>query len=83
MNANHYDAEKIRQLRRDKAAKENRAITQQEIATALGVDRQTIYRVEYALDVSYEMLCALADYYDVPVTLWLYPRPRKARGATA
>jgi transcriptional regulator with XRE-family HTH domain len=83
MNARHYNAERIRQLRREKSAAEGRDITQDVVAEALGVHRQSIYRAENGLDVAYELLCDLAEYYDVEVTSWLYARPLKEAAKAA
>lgn len=77
MTSNHYDPEKLRQCRRDLSARLGRDVSQDEIARALDVHRQTIYRAENGEDVRYELLCDLAEHYDVPVTAWLYPRPKK------
>lgn len=76
MNANHYDPEKLKQLRSQKSKGVTSEITQQMVADALGVQRQTIYRAENGIDVSYELLCELAAYYDVEVVSLLYPTPK-------
>lgn len=83
MTSNHYDPEKVRQCRRDLSARLGREVSQEEVARALDVHRQSIFRVESGLDVRYELLCDVADYYDVPVTAWLHPRPKKAMAAAA
>lgn len=77
MTSNHYDPEKLRQCRREKSAQVGRDLSQEDLAKTLDVHRQTIYRAEKGEDVRYELLCDLAEYYDVPVTSWLYPRPKK------
>lgn len=69
MNATHYDPNKLKALR------EQKEMSQQDVASALSVHRQTVYRAEAGIDVSYELLCALANFYDADVIALLYPRP--------
>jgi len=69
MNSQHYNADKLKQLR------EGKGLTQNQAAEALSVDRQTIYRAEAGLSASYELLCSLADLYEVEVISLLHPRP--------
>lgn len=69
MNSQHYNPEKLKQLR------ESKALTQKQVADQLGIDRQTIYRAESGQSASYELLCSLAEMYEVEVTSLLYPRP--------
>lgn len=76
MNANHYDPEKLKKLRAEKSLRDGSEITQQIVADALGVQRQTIYRAENGLDISYERICDLADYYGVEVTSLLHSKPK-------
>lgn len=75
MNATHYDPEKLKKLRVEKSARDGKDITQQIVADALEVQRQSIYRAENGLDISYEMLCSLADFYEADVISLLRSRP--------
>jgi DNA-binding XRE family transcriptional regulator len=75
MNTNHYDPEKLKRLRAEKSLRDGVEITQQMVADALNVQRQTIYRAENGLDISYERLCQLAGYYGVSVITLLHPMP--------
>jgi transcriptional regulator with XRE-family HTH domain len=72
MNASHYDHEALERLRESK----NRS--REEIAQEIGVKRMTLYRAEKGIVASYELLCALARCYGVPVTSFLYPLPKQA-----
>lgn len=72
MNSKHYDPEKLKSLR------EQRGETQETVAKALRVHRQTIYRAEKGLDVPYELLCDLAKYYGIEVVKLLHPTPLEA-----
>ncbi len=74
MNATHYDPEKLKRLRVEKSLRDGKDITQQIVADALEVQRQTIYRAENGLDISYEMLCSLGRYYGVDVLTLLRPQ---------
>lgn len=67
MDATHYDPQKLVKAREllDK--------TQQEIATELNVDRQTIYRAEAGASVSYELLSKMCAFYRIPMTNIVYP----------
>ena len=67
MNATHYDPDKLVQ------ARELRGETQQQIADALNVDRQTIYRAEQGKSISYELLAKLCGYYSIPMVNILKP----------
>lgn len=69
MNARHYDPEKLKRIREEKS------FTQEFVAKRLDVNRQTIYRAEKGLDVSYELLCDISEVYEIEVTSLLYPRP--------
>lgn len=75
MNSTHYDPEKLKKLRAEKSIRDGVDLTQERVANALKVQRQTIYRAENGLDISYERLCQLANYYGVPVITLLRPIP--------
>jgi DNA-binding XRE family transcriptional regulator len=75
MNSKHYDPGKLKSLREQKGE------TQETVARALDVHRQTIYRAEKGLDVPYELLCDLAHHYQVPVISLLHPVPIEATAA--
>jgi transcriptional regulator with XRE-family HTH domain len=62
MDSRHYRATKLIE------ARQLRGKTQQQIATALNVDRQTIYRAESGKATSYELLARLGAYYQLPMT---------------
>lgn len=81
MDTRHYDPNKLKQLRLEKSKREGTEITQQAVAKVLNVHRQTIYRAEYGLDVPYELLCDLANYYQVPVVSLLHPVPLESAAA--
>lgn len=81
MNATHYNPDMLKQLRTEKSRADNTEITQQIVADALNVQRQTIYRAENGIDVSYELLCDLASYYGVEVISLLYPTPKTEQAA--
>lgn len=82
MNSTHYDPEKLKRLRAEKSFRDGVDLTQQMVADALKVQRQTIYRAENGLDISYERLCQLANYYGVSVITLLRPIPN-AQAVTA
>lgn len=75
MNSRHYDPEKLKKLREDKD------LTQEQVAVTLNVHRQTIFRAEAGQNASYELLCALCDLYDQEVVSLLYPRPLEMAAA--
>lgn len=59
-------AENLKRLRREKAARENRDVTQAEVAEAIGVNEATVLNYETGKSVaSYEVAWALADFYGV------------------
>lgn len=69
MDAKHYYCQKLVDARM------LRGKTQQEIAEALNVDRQTIYRAERGQAVSYELLAELCGHYEIPMTNIIVPTP--------
>lgn len=69
MNLNHYDPKKL------KDARKLIGMSLQEVATIIGVDRQTIYRAEAGQSVSYELLASLCGFYRIPMTGIVYPNP--------
>lgn len=52
--------------------------TQQQIADAVNVDRQTIYRAEAGKDVSFNLLVKLCTLYELPVTAVVRANPEIA-----
>jgi transcriptional regulator with XRE-family HTH domain len=58
MERKDYKPDELKRLR------ESREQTQEQVAQALNVDRQTIYRAENG-NCSYKLLRKLANYYDV------------------
>jgi len=72
MNATHYDHAALERLR------ESKNLSRAEVANEIGVKRMTVYRAENGAFVSYDLLCALARLYGVPVTSFLYPVPKEA-----
>ena len=72
MNARHFNHEKLKALRLKKGE------TQEQVAKALGVHRQTVYRAESGQDIPYELLCDLATHYEVEVVTLLYREPKAA-----
>lgn len=68
MDAQHYDSNKLKGLR------EERRLTQLEVAARLDLNRQTVYRAEAGLSASYELLCDLCNLYAVDVLTLLKPQ---------
>lgn len=61
-------AANLKRLRREKSARENRDVTQAEVAAAIGVSEATVANYEKGDGcVSYETAWALADLYGVPL----------------
>lgn len=77
MDARHYNPDALKALRRV------RGESQEELATKLNVNRQTIYRVETGQSASYELLCEIANHYGVNVVSVLYPKPLASQPAGA
>lgn len=69
MDSRHYYNNKLTE------ARELLGKTQQEIADALNVDRQTIYRAETGKNASYELLTRLCAFYRIPMTIVVVPTP--------
>lgn len=69
MTGTDYNSERLKKLR------EKQGLTQQEVADALEVNRQTVYRAEAGRLASYKLLCAFAVFYQVQVSSLLLPRP--------
>jgi transcriptional regulator with XRE-family HTH domain len=69
MDSRHYLPAKLAK------ARELEGKTQQEIAAALNVDRQTIYRAEAGKSVSYELLAEMCRIYGIPMTSIIIPVP--------
>lgn len=63
-----YDYQKLYQLRLEKSGKEGRLITQDEVAQAVGTQRQTISLAENGEYISWPTLKKLARYYGVKRT---------------
>lgn len=70
MDAKHYNPKIFTQKRADLNK------SQQQIADALKVDRQTIYRVEAGKNASYEIIAAMCAYYSIPTTDVVYSFPK-------
>jgi transcriptional regulator with XRE-family HTH domain len=75
MNAQHYDHDRLKEMR------EGRRLTQLEVAEQLEIDRQTVYRAEAGKSASYELLCDLCDLYQEDVLTLLRPRQVEAAAA--
>lgn len=69
MDLRHYDPAKLI------AAREEEGKSQEEIAAALNVNRQTIYRAEAGKNASFELLAAYCALYGIPVTDVINPHP--------
>lgn len=69
MDSKHYNAKQLVKLRQDLR------LSQQQVANAVSVDRQTIYRVEAGRSTSYELLAQLCAYYKIPMHEILYSFP--------
>lgn len=69
MDSRHYNPTKL------VAARELRNKTQQQIAQALNVDRQTVWRIESGKNISYELLAQACNLYGLAVTEVLIPYP--------
>jgi transcriptional regulator with XRE-family HTH domain len=75
MNAQHYDCDKLKELR------EARQLTQLEVAEHLSLNRQTVYRAEAGISASYELLCDLCALYGADVLTLLRPQRVEAVAA--
>lgn len=75
MDSKHYNPNALKELRRV------RGETQDQVARALNVTRQTIYRAEAGQNIPYETLCDIATYYGIEVVRLLYPKPLSAEAA--
>lgn len=59
-------AANLRRLRREKSTREDRDVTQAEVASAIGVSEASLQNYEVGRSApSYEVSWALADYYGV------------------
>lgn len=72
MDSRHYHFDKLGE------ARELLGKTQQDIADALKVDRQTIFRAEAGRSVSYDLLTRLCGYYRIPMTSIIVAFPEGA-----
>lgn len=72
MNARHYNHEKLKKVR------ESQGLTQKQVADALDVDVQTIYRAENGKAAGYDLLCDLCDLYSVSILSVIHPRRMEA-----
>jgi transcriptional regulator with XRE-family HTH domain len=59
MDSSYYDNNRLKELRRI------HGLTQQEVADILGIRRQTIWRAERGLSISFNLLNALARVYGI------------------
>lgn len=75
MDSRHYNPKALKELRLV------RGETQEQVAKALNVTRQTIYRLEAGQDVGYGTLCNIAGHYGIDVVRLLYPKPLRAEAA--
>lgn len=72
MDSRHYDPTKLI------AAREQDGKSQEWIAKALRVNRQTIYRAEAGKNASFELLAAYCALYAIPMTDVIFPFPELA-----
>jgi transcriptional regulator with XRE-family HTH domain len=75
MNAQHYDCDRLKEIR------EERGLTQLEVAERLGIDRQTVYRAEAGKSASYELLWDLCSLYQEDILTLLRPQRIEAVAA--
>jgi transcriptional regulator with XRE-family HTH domain len=68
----HYNHKELRELRR------KTRLSARALAKTLGVKTDKVARAERGEVVTYDFLCRLAQYYDRPVTYFLYQYPRVA-----
>lgn len=77
MNSNDYNNRELERLREEKR------LTQQAVAEAVSVDRNTIYRAEAGTSCSYKLLRRLADFYEVDiVSLVISTQPASKKPAS-
>lgn len=76
MDARHFNPEKLKQARQERSFQIRKMLSQNDVAKALGVAYQTISMAERGKMASYDLLCRMAEFYDVSVTDWLYPNPK-------
>lgn len=67
MDMRHYDPRPLI------AARTAAGKSQEETAESLKVNRQTVYRIEAGISVSFELLSAYCSLYGIPVTSVIYP----------
>ena len=72
MDSSFYHHDKLRELRK------SQRLTQTEVGTLLGVKRQTIYRAEKGLPISFNLLASLARLYRVKLMTLLRKPTSKA-----
>jgi transcriptional regulator with XRE-family HTH domain len=75
MNRRHYDPERLRKLR------EAEGLSIRGLAKQLRVNHMSVQRAENG-NVSIDTLCLLANYFNVPVTRFIYERPKGIRIGT-
>jgi transcriptional regulator with XRE-family HTH domain len=68
----HYNHKELRALR------DAREISLTQLSIDLKVERKRIWRAERGEGATYDFLCRLAQYYDRPVTYFLYQYPKVA-----
>ena len=69
MDSRHYDPALLAELRFQ------RSLSQEAVARELGWNRKKIIRAEAGESVTYETLCALAEFYKTPVIRLLRKTP--------
>jgi transcriptional regulator with XRE-family HTH domain len=72
LDSRHYNHKELRALRLVKD------ISLVQLSSDLKVERKRIWRAERGECATYDFLCRLAEYYDRPVTYFLYPHPKVA-----
>lgn len=76
MDLRHYDPKQLVE------AREKDGKSQEELATLLNVNRQTIYRAEAGKSASFELLADYCRIYGIAVTEIIKPHPEKDLAAT-
>ena len=72
LDRRHYNHKELRALR------QARGVSLVKLSGDLQVERKRIWRAERGEGATYDFLCRLAQYYDRPVTYFLYQYPAVA-----